>query len=105
MIVYLHSCQSADKECIRSVAYSINLHRLLTSPSSTSLSADLPAVCRFLGKYVSGIYRTHSIIMWVTKNKGRQFLDMVTMLDIAYTVVFIENSYEAWDAEHKEKKG
>jgi hypothetical protein len=51
---------------------------------------------------MSGIYGTCSIITWVTKNKGRQFLDMVTMLDISYTVVVIENSYEALDAEHKE---
>jgi hypothetical protein len=104
LIVYLPSCQSADKESIRSDAYSINLHRLLTSPSLTSLSADLPAVCRFLGKYVSGIYGTCSIIAWVTKNKGRPFLDMVTMSDIAYTVAVIENSYKVWDAEHEEKE-
>ncbi len=101
---YSHSYQSADKESIRSDVYSINLHILLTLPSSTSLSADLPAVCRFLGKYVSGIYGTCSIITWVTKNKGRHFFDMVTMLDIAYTVVVIENSYKAWDAEYKEKE-
>ncbi len=68
------------------------------------MSADLLAVCRFLGKYVSGIYGTRSIITWVTKNKGRQFLDMVTMLDIAYTVAVIENSYKVWDAEHEEKE-
>ncbi len=53
---------------------------------------------------MSEIYRTCSIIMWVTKNKGRKFLDMATMLDIAYTVAVIENSYKAWDAEHKENK-
>ncbi len=29
---------------------------------------------------------------------------MVTMSDIAYTVAVIENSYEAWDSEHKEKE-
>ncbi len=98
------SCQSADKESIRSDAYSINLHIFLTSPSLTSLSTDLPTVCRFLGKYVSGIYGTCSIITRVTKNKGRQFLDMVTMSDIAYTVAVIENSYKAWDAEHEEKE-
>ncbi len=40
--------------------------------------------------------------MWVTKNMGRHFLDMVTMSDIAYTIAVIENSYKAWDAECKE---
>jgi hypothetical protein len=41
--------------------------------------------------------------MWITKNKGRQFIDMVTMSNIVYTVTVIENSYKVWDAEHKEK--
>jgi hypothetical protein len=76
---------------------------VLTSPLSTSLSAELIVVCHFLDKYVSGIYGTHSIITWIAKNKGRQFLDMVTMSDIAYTVTVIENSYKVWDAEHEEK--
>ncbi len=50
---------------------------------------------------MSGLYRSRSIINWITKNKGKHFLDMVTMSDIAYTVAVIENSYEAWDAEHE----
>jgi hypothetical protein len=49
---------------------------------------------------VSGLYGSRSIINWITKNKGKHFLDMVTMSDIAYTVAVIENSYEAWDEEH-----
>ncbi len=53
---------------------------------------------------MSGIYGTCSIITWVTKNKVRQFLDMVTMSDIAHTVAVVENSYKAWDAEHEEKE-
>jgi len=54
-----------------------------------------------MDKYVSGLYGSRSIIKWITKNKGKYFLDMVTMSDIAYTVLaVIENSYEAWDEEH-----
>jgi hypothetical protein len=53
---------------------------------------------------VSGIYGNCSIITWITKNKGRQSLDMVTMSDIAYTVDVIDNSYEVWAVEHKEKE-
>ncbi len=60
----------------------------------------MSAVCRFFDKYVSGLYGSRSIINWITKNKGKHFLDMVTMSDIAYTVAVIENSYEAWDEEH-----
>ena len=61
----------------------------------------MPAVCRFMDKYVSGLYGSRSIINWITKNKGKHFLDMVTMSDIAYTVAVIENSYAAWDEEHE----
>ncbi len=53
-----------------------------------------------MDKYVTGIYGTRVIINWITKNKGKHFLDMVTMSDIAYTVAVIENSYEVWDEEH-----
>jgi hypothetical protein len=48
-----------------------------------------------MDKYVWGLYGCHSIINWITKNKAKNFLDMVTMSDIAYTVAVIENSYEA----------
>ena len=37
---------------------------------------------------------------WITKNKGKHFLDMATMSDITNTVAVIENRYEAWDEEH-----
>ena len=60
----------------------------------------MSAVCPFMDKYVSGLYGSRSIINWITKNKGKHFLDMVTMSDIAYTVAVIENSYESWDEEH-----
>ncbi len=57
-------------------------------------------VCRFMDKFVSGLYGSRSIINWISKNKGSHFLDMVTMSNIAYTAAVIENSYEAWDEEH-----
>jgi len=53
-----------------------------------------------MDKYMSGLYVSHSISNWITKNKGKHFLDMVTMSDMAYTVAVIKNSYEAWDEEH-----
>ena len=55
----------------------------------------MSAVCRFMDKYVSGLYGSRSVINWKTKNKGKHFLDMVTMSDIAYMVAVIENRYEA----------
>lgn len=77
------------------------MHEALTSVSSEFISARMPAVCRFMDKYVTGLYGSRSIINWITKNKGKHFLDMVTMSDIAYTVAVIENSYAAWDEEHE----
>lgn len=91
---------SADKDSKRADAYNSDLHDMLTSASSMRISSRLSAVCRFMDKYVTGLYGTRVIINWITKNKGKHFLDMVTMSDIAYTVAVIENSYEAWDEEH-----
>ena len=91
---------SADKDSKRADAYNSDLHEVLTSASSMCISSRLSAVCRFMDKYVTGLYGTRSIVNWITKRKGKNFLDMVTMSDIAYTLAVIENSYEAWDEEH-----
>ncbi len=77
------------------------MHEALTSVSSKFIKARMAAVCRFMDKYVTGLYGSRSIINWITKNRGKHFLDMVTMSDIAYTVAVIENSYAAWDEEHE----
>jgi hypothetical protein len=53
-----------------------------------------------MDKYLSGLYGSCSIINWITNNKGKHFLDMVTMSDIAYTVAVIKNSYKEGDEEH-----
>ena len=50
-----------------------------------------------MDKYVLGLHGSCSIINWITTNKAKYFLDMVTMSDIAYTVAVIKNSYDAWD--------
>ena len=91
---------SADKDSKRADAYNSDLHEVLTSASSMCISSRLSAVCRFMDKYVTGLYGTRSIVNWITKRKGKNFLDMVTMSDIGYTLAVIENSYEAWDEEH-----
>ena len=91
---------SADKDSKRADAYNSDLHEVLTSASSMCISSRLSAVCRFMDKYVAGLYGTRSIVNWITKSKGKNFLDMVTMSNIAYTLAVIENSYEAWDEEH-----
>ena len=76
------------------------MHEALSSVSSEFISAKIPAVCRFMDKYVTGLYGSRSIINWIAKNKGKHFLHMVTM-----SVAVIENSYAAWDEEHKINAG
>ncbi len=44
------------------------------------------------------------INMWLSKKKGSNFFDLMTMPDIAYTVAVLENSYEVWDQEYNKKK-
>ena len=59
----------------------------------------MSAVCRFRIS-LCPVFWISLHINWITKNKGTHFLDMVRILDIAYMVAVIENSYEAWDEEH-----
>jgi hypothetical protein len=53
--------------------------------------------CRFVDKYVTRVYGTHTVSAWLTKNNGKTVFDMVTMSDIAYTVAVIENGHKKWD--------
>jgi hypothetical protein len=41
---------------------------------------------------------------WLSKKKGSTLFDLMTMSDIPYTVVVLENSYEIWDQEYSKKK-
>jgi hypothetical protein len=54
-------------------------------------------IFHFLAKVISHLYRTRTIAKWMSKKKGASFFDMITMSDIAYTIVVVENSYEYWD--------
>jgi hypothetical protein len=58
----------------------------------------------FLAKFVSRIYGICMINMWLSKNKGSTFFNLMTISDIAYTVAVLENSYEVWDQEYKKKR-
>ena len=61
-------------------------------------------VVRFIGVYVSRLYGDKAIKVWMKKNKGKTFLDMITMSDVAYCVALIENSHEVWEEELEVKK-
>ena len=55
----------------------------------------------FVVKFVSRIYIICMINTWLSKKKGSTLFDLMTMSDIPYTVVVLENSYEVWDQEYK----
>ncbi len=54
-------------------------------------------IFHFLAKFVFCLYRTRTIAKWMSKKKDSSFFDMITMLDIGYTIAVVENSYEYWD--------
>ena len=59
---------------------------------------------RFIGVYVSKLYGDKAIKAWMKNNKGKTFLDMITMSDVAYCVALVENSHEVWEEELEAKK-
>jgi len=81
------------------MAYTLEFHKVLREPKYQDLydAANGMKVCRFVDKYVSRVYGARAVSAWLTKNKGKTFLDMITMSDIAYTVAVIENGHERWD--------
>ncbi len=79
--------------------YTMDIHKMLTKPTLMHLfdADNWMKICRFVDKYVTRLYGTHTVRAWFTKNKGKTVFDMVTMSDIAYTVAVIENGHEKWD--------
>ncbi len=79
---------------------------LLVNPTPLQLM-DKPnrdKIFHFLAKFVSCLYRTHTIAKWMSKKEDSSFFDMITMSDIAYTIAVVENSYEYWDQCFEVKK-
>ncbi len=72
---------------------------LLVSPTPLQLMDKQikDKIFHFLAKFVSHLYGTRTIAKWMYKKKEASFFDMITMLDIAYTIAVVENSYEYWD--------
>ncbi len=53
--------------------------------------------CYFIDKYVTRLYGSQHITWWAAQNKTKTIFDLVTMSDLAYTVVVIKNGHEIWD--------
>ena len=58
----------------------------------------------FAANYVSKIYGQRFIDGWMRKNKGRRFIDMITMSDLAYCIALVENYHEVWIEEIEVRK-
>ncbi len=52
---------------------------------------------QFLDKYVSHAVGIHCFLQWSKLNRSKTFLDKVTALDIAYTILVYENTKEVWE--------
>jgi hypothetical protein len=54
-------------------------------------------ICCFIDKHVTKFYGSRHITSWVAKNKNMTIFDLITMLNLAYSVAIIENGHEIWD--------
>jgi hypothetical protein len=52
---------------------------------------------RFIDKYVSCAVGNHYFLQWSKSNRTKTFLDKVTALDIAYTILVYEYTKEVWE--------
>ena len=57
----------------------------------------IEALCHFIGMYVGGTYGVQKITKWLKDNKGKSFLDLMTVDDVAWCVVLVENHVEGWE--------
>ena len=54
-------------------------------------------ICCYLAKFFYRQYEMRYINLWVEKNQGRSFLDLVTASNVAYVNMIIEGNREVWD--------
>lgn len=62
-------------------------------------------MCHFISTYVVKVYGVKSVGDWLRNNKGKSFLDMMSMDDVAYCISLVDNSQDCWkqDVEVKAK--
>jgi hypothetical protein len=84
-----------------------DVRELLVQPRELKIvdKSNKLMIFAFVAKFVSRIYGTICTInTCLSKKKGSIFFDLMTMSDIAYTVVVLENSFEVWDQKYNKKK-
>ena len=61
---------------------------------STPLSRN---VFYFIVECVVKTYSAKRVMRWIEKHRGRSAIEMITVSDIAYSIVVIENGKDVWD--------
>ena len=83
-----------------SVQLERDLEYLMNVPHSLdkdTQSDDLNAIYRFITMIVVKLTGKRALKKWLSDNKGKSPLDMVTMSDVAYSLTLIANNREKWD--------
>ena len=58
----------------------------------------------FLAKYVKHYYGETYIKNWLANEKGKCYLSMITVDDIAYSILLIKNSAHVWRQDYEVKQ-
>jgi hypothetical protein len=79
--------------------YRKEVQNMMKDPKMYYLQDELKRekICYCIKKYVTRLYGSHHITLWVAKNKNRTIFDLVTMSDLAYTVAVNKNGHEIWE--------
>ena len=54
-------------------------------------------LCHFIGYYVGNTYGVRAINTWTRENKGKTFLDKMTVDDVTYCVALLQNHEQVWE--------
>jgi hypothetical protein len=54
-------------------------------------------ICYFIDKYVTRLYGSGHIKLWVAKNQNKTIFDLIKISGLVYTDAVIENSHEIWE--------
>lgn len=59
---------------------------------------------KFFAEYVSKLYGLRKIQDWMKRKKGKTFLDLITMSDIAYCILLVDCHHQEWMDDLEVKK-
>ena len=62
--------------------------------------SDSDELISFIDHYVAKSYGMAFIKKWLSNNKGKNVLEILTTLDIAYTITIVKNHKQVWQRDH-----